>query len=76
MKTFKYIFAVLVLSSSIAMAQQTPAPKQSEAITIVGATAHIGNGEVIENALIIIEDGKITVCTDARKRIFKRNRNP
>ena len=31
-----------------AIAQQTPAPIQSEVITIVGATAHIGNGTVIE----------------------------
>ena len=66
MKTFKYIFAVLVLSVTLGYAQQTPAPIQTEAITIVGATAHIGNGQVIDNSLIIIEDGKITVCADAR----------
>ncbi len=47
------------------LAQQTPAPKQSEAVTIVGATAHLGNGEVIENSLIIFEDGKITQVLDA-----------
>lgn len=46
-------------------AQQTPAPEQTEAITIVGATAHLGNGEVIENSLIIFENGKIRTVTDA-----------
>lgn len=41
-------------------AQQTPAKAQSEIITITGATAHIGNGEVIANSSITFEDGKIT----------------
>lgn len=41
-------------------AQQTPAPPQSEQVAIIGATAHIGNGEVIENCTIIFNDGKIT----------------
>lgn len=51
--------------ASVAIAQQTPAPAQTEVYTIVGATAHIGNGTVIDNAILIIEDGKITVCADA-----------
>jgi len=41
-------------------AQQTPAKKQSETISIVGATVHIGNGELIENAIVIFENGTIT----------------
>ena len=40
-------------------AQQTPAPAQTEIISIVGATAHIGNGELIENATLILENGII-----------------
>jgi len=55
----------LMLSCVIAFAQQTPAPKQTEAITIMGATAHIGDGKVIENSIIVIENGKITACADA-----------
>ena len=47
------------------LAQQTPAPEQTTPVTIVGATAHIGNGEVIKNSLIIFENGKITTVTDA-----------
>ncbi|MFD2101055.1 amidohydrolase family protein [Flagellimonas iocasae] len=50
----------LVLSFNTS-AQQTPAPPQSEQVAIVGATAHIGNGEVIENCTIVFVDGKITV---------------
>lgn len=53
----------LVFSSH---AQQTPAPEQSGIISIVGATAHIGNTDVIENSVVVFEDGKITyVGTDA-----------
>ncbi len=50
---------MLVLGSTL-FAQQTPATEQKEAITIVGATAHIGNGTVIENSNIVFENGKIT----------------
>ncbi|WP_299765349.1 amidohydrolase family protein [uncultured Dokdonia sp.] len=61
----KYITIAFVLIASVAIAQQTPAPEQTEAYTIVGATAHIGNGTVIDTAILIIENGKITVCADA-----------
>jgi len=56
----------LMLACFMLFAQQTPAPKQTEAITIMGATAHIGDGNVIENSVIVIENGKITACADAR----------
>ncbi len=42
------------------IAQQTPAAKQSESILILGATAHIGNGQIIENSAIGFDNGKIT----------------
>jgi imidazolonepropionase-like amidohydrolase len=64
MKQFKIIILTL-LCSSLALAQQTPAPKQKKAIAIVGATAHIGNGEQIKNSLIILRDGKIETVADA-----------
>lgn len=47
------------------VAQQTPAPKQTKAFTIHGATAHLGNGKVIENSLIIFKDGKISFVGSA-----------
>jgi len=56
---YKYIVCVAVLFGTFSYAQQTPASKQSQAISIVGATAHIGNGQVIQNAIIIFKDGKI-----------------
>ncbi len=61
MKTLQYILGSLVaLFSTVAIAQQTPAPVQTGAITIEGATAHIGNGQVIQNAVITFQNGKIT----------------
>ncbi|NVK53161.1 MAG: amidohydrolase family protein [Flavobacteriaceae bacterium] len=48
----------LVIGNSFA--QQTPAPKQTKVYTIKGATAHLGNGEVIENSVIMFANGKIT----------------
>ncbi|MET1259943.1 amidohydrolase family protein [Flagellimonas sp. DF-77] len=55
-------------------AQQTPGPVQKEAITIEGATAHLGNGEVIENALIMFADGKLTFVGSANARIARQGR--
>ncbi|NVJ88214.1 MAG: amidohydrolase family protein [Flavobacteriaceae bacterium] len=52
-------------------AQQTPANKQTTAISIEGATAHLGNGKVIENSLIMFSDGKITFVGSAMQRIAR-----
>lgn len=61
MKKSIYILAVLLfVFMGSSFAQQTPASKQTEAITITGATAHIGDGTIIENCTLVFEDGKIT----------------
>lgn len=59
----KYI--VLVFISMFGFAQQTPAPKQSKSILILGAKAHLGNGSVIENSLVSLVNGKIATIGDA-----------
>ena len=48
--------------SSVMNAQSNvlPAEKQKAPIVITNATIHKGNGEVVENASIVIVDGKIT----------------
>ncbi|WP_299109629.1 amidohydrolase family protein [uncultured Tenacibaculum sp.] len=53
------------------LAQQTPAPKQTQGYSIEGATAHLGNGEVIENSLIMFTDGKISFVGKAEMRIAR-----
>lgn len=69
MKTMKNLYINIVmlvmLCSSLVIAQQTPAAKQTKDIAIVGATAHVGNGTVIENSIIVISNGKITTIGNA-----------
>ena len=73
MKNISYILLTFCLTVQV-WAQQTPAPKQTEAITIEGATAHLGNGEVIETSLIMFEDGKITFVGDSKMRIARKGK--
>ena len=42
----------------------SPAPAQQRPVYLVGGTAHTATGEVIENSLIAIEEGKITMIGD------------
>ncbi|WP_375242271.1 amidohydrolase family protein [Lacinutrix sp.] len=75
MKQLKYkILAFAVLLSSIVIAQQTPASKQTNAISIEGATAHLGNGEVIENSLIMFNNGKFTFVGSANTKIARQGK--
>ena len=62
MKNNLYIL-LITLCTSFGFAQQTPASKQSKPIAITGATAHLGNGTVIENSLIIVKEGKLTTVS-------------
>ncbi|RAV27751.1 amidohydrolase family protein [Sinomicrobium soli] len=52
------IFFILC-GMSLLQAQQTPAPEQQGAVLITGATAHIGDGTVVENSGIGFREGKI-----------------
>jgi len=65
----KYILIGLSLLGGLFSAQaQTrvvPAPAQSKAIALRGGTAHLGNGEVIENSIIGFSEGKLTLVADA-----------
>lgn len=66
MTKIKNIFVLAAISLSFSLfAQQTPALPQEGIITIVGATAHIGDGTVIKNSIISFEDGKIIAVADA-----------
>jgi imidazolonepropionase-like amidohydrolase len=64
MKTIQTLLLIL-FCGTLSIAQQTPASKQTKTIAIMGATAHIGNGEVIENSLIVFKDGKLQNVVDA-----------
>ncbi len=66
MKHTHIYIVLLLLTFGFTNAQQTPGKQLSEPIAIKGATAHIGNGEIIKNSLIIIENGKLVTVVDAR----------
>ena len=73
MKKYIHTFLIFFISSSL-FAQQTPAPKQTKAYSIEGATAHLGNGKVIQNALIMFNDGKITFVGTANTKIARQGK--
>ncbi len=60
-----YIILLVFCASLHIKAQQIPAPKQSKSVLILNATAHLGNGTVIQNSAIGFKDGKITLVADA-----------
>ena len=61
-----YILLFAAFSMGPALAQNpVPAPAQKGATLIVGATAHLGNGTVIQNSAIGFENGKLTLVADA-----------
>lgn len=63
----KNIFLIVInlLTIAFASAQLSPAPKQTKSILITNATLHIGDGTVVENSILGIVDGKITIVADA-----------
>ena len=63
MNYLKNLFVLIVFTFSTANAQQTPAMNQSKTIAIVGGVAHIGDGTIIENSIIIFTDGKLTTVS-------------
>ena len=66
--THRNIYKLLLVfcaSVQITNAQQIPAPKQTKSVLILNATAHLGNGQVIQNSAIGFKDGKLTLVADA-----------
>ena len=60
----------LTLGTSAAWAQPTPGAEQSRSMLILGATAHLGTGDVLEDCAVGFRDGKI----DYVGRSFQVNR--
>ena len=60
-----YILLLIFITAINTQAQQTPAKKQLRSVLISNATAHLGNGKIIENAVIGFKNGKIELIADA-----------
>lgn len=69
-------FALLLFChANFAQYVPTPGEAQSQPILLQGATAHLGNGQVIENAYVAFADGKFTVVqADAAAVNFKTHK--
>lgn len=68
----KYIYSIICfLFIGNLLAQQTPAPIQTKGYTIEGATAHLGNGKIIEDCLIMFKNGKLTFVGNAMTKIAR-----
>ncbi len=69
----KYIhITILIILFPACMLAQTrviPADPQESPILLKGATAHLGNGEVIENAQIGFEAGKLTIVAQSDETV-------
>ena len=65
---FRFLFGLFLIVGLELHAQQvpTPAPAQTKSVLILNATAHIGNGQVMENCALGFRDGKIDMVADAR----------
>ena len=74
----KKTIAIINLFFSITVFAQNPVPAlpQKEAILIMNGTAHIGNGEVIQNSVIGIKNGKIAVIADATRTKINKAEYP
>ncbi len=65
---------LLLLPFLLTAQPPAPAPPQAGPILIVGATAHLGNGQVLPNSAISFEKGKITLVADATTIRIDRSR--
>ncbi|MFD2247132.1 amidohydrolase family protein [Pontibacter ruber] len=59
-KRYISAFVALMLSVPVFAQVPAPAPKQSKPVLLTGATLHVGNGTVVENAAVAFDNGKIT----------------
>lgn len=58
----KILISLLILAfGKAAVAQETvyPAPPQKNTFALTNATVHVGNGQVIENGMVLVSNGKI-----------------
>jgi imidazolonepropionase-like amidohydrolase len=61
MKKIKlFIFSLGIFTAVQAQETVYPAPQQTGTTVITNATIHVGNGQVLEHASIVMKDGKIT----------------
>jgi imidazolonepropionase-like amidohydrolase len=73
--SFSLLLTVCLVQLSISAYSQNPAPARAQAkpVVLVGGTAHLGNGQVIPNAVIAFDKGILTAVGDASTAYDKNN---
>lgn len=71
---FRLISVFMLLPVCLSAQRPAPAPARQGSVLILGATAHLGDGRVIENSAIAFENGKITLVADASAMRIDRSR--
>jgi imidazolonepropionase-like amidohydrolase len=61
MKRNILVFIMLLSLTNFSKAQETvyPAPPQKGTFALINATIHVGNGDIIENGMVLVSNGKI-----------------
>ena len=65
LKNMLPLTATIFLTATLSAQPPDPVPPQSQPIALVGGTAHLGNGAVIENAVVAFEAGKLKLVSQA-----------
>lgn len=66
MKKYILILAIFIFTTSAFAQNPAPASGTPKRILLIGGTAHIGNGKIIETSAIGLKDGKIIFVADAK----------
>ena len=61
----RLLTSIALASASAAAAQVIPAPPQARPVAITGATAHLGDGTAVEEAVVAFAEGRITYAGPA-----------
>jgi hypothetical protein len=72
MKAVLIFIYTLLISTHLIAQSPTPGKAQTKPVALVGGTAHLGNGQVIENAVVAFENGKLTLVAAAASATFNR----
>lgn len=67
MRLINYTLILLSFWTSVTAQRIQPAPAQTKRILVMNATAHLGNGSVIQNSAIGFKNGKLVLVGDATR---------
>ncbi len=65
MKNISILVTLFLFTVTLNAQVPVPAEPQSQPIVLTGGTAHLGTGEIVENAVIVFDEGKITAVGSA-----------